>query len=148
MSLENDIRIKAMDLLARREHSRSELSTKLNQRFSDCPDLIVAAVQRLNDEGLVSDQRFAESFVRQRVARGHGPLRIRQELRQREVEEGLIGEALAEAGIDWWALAEEVVQRRFGAEAPADFKEKAKRMRFLQQRGFTFEQIQSAVADQ
>ncbi|GAB3374327.1 recombination regulator RecX [Spongiibacter taiwanensis] len=148
MSLENDIRIKAMDLLARREHSRSELSTKLNQRFSDCPDLIVAAVQRLSDEGLVSNQRFAESFVRQRVAKGHGPLRIRQELRQREVEEGLIGEALAEAGIDWWALAEEAVQRRFGAEAPADFKEKAKRMRFLQQRGFTFEQIQSAVAGQ
>lgn len=147
MSLENDIRIKAMDLLARREHGRFELFTKLTQRFADQAVVIDSVLNRLIEEGLLSDHRFAESFVRQRIAKGQGPVRIRQELRQREIAGELISQAMDEVDIDWWDLAEQIARRRFGTAAPGDFKEKAKRMRFLQQRGFTFEQIQGALGD-
>lgn len=146
MSLENDIRIKAMDLLARREHARAELLVKLLQRFSDQGEMISAVLDRLCEEGLLSDQRFAEACLRQGIAKGQGPVRLKQALRQQRVSDEIIAAAFSQADADWWQLAVEVVRRRFGEAAPETLKEKAKRVRFLQQRGFTFEQIQYALA--
>jgi regulatory protein len=136
-----DIRLAAMNLLARREHSRCELKQKLRKRFDD-DELIDQQLDRLSEENLQSDSRYAESFLRQRINRGHGPMRIRQEMRQKGISDDEISAALEAEEPDWFVLAEEAYQRRFGALPPEDIKEKAKRSRFMQYRGFGLDHYQ------
>lgn len=141
-----DIRRAAMDLLARREHGRRELRDKLLRRFPE-RDSVDQEISRLEQEGLQSDERFAESFVRARLQRRQGPLRIRQELRLRGVDDSLIDRFLAEVVDEVWIeTAGEALQNRFGDEVPADRKEWARRARFLQGRGFSHSQIQATMA--
>jgi regulatory protein len=137
----SDIRRVAMDLLARREHSRQELADKLALRFADRP-LIQQALDRLQQERLQSDQRFAEVFLHSRAQRLYGPLRIRAELRQRGVAEENIEAAFGQAAIEWQHNLQTLAATKFGRRPPADAKEKAKRLRFLQYRGFASGQIQ------
>jgi len=139
-----DVRLAAMDLLARREHSRDELRRKLLCRFSDS-DLVGREIDRLAAENLQSDDRFAGSYLRQRVGRGYGPLRIRGEMRQRGIGDEGIAQAFAAAGCDWNALAARALERKFGTRPCADLREKARRSRFLQYRGFAFEHFAHLV---
>ena len=138
-----------MDLLARREHAVAELHRKLNTRFRDCSELIEDEVRRLTEEGLQSDARLAEAFVNSRIGKGQGPLKIRRELQLREVNPELISVAFEHSEVDWAALAAFVLEKKFGVEALTDKtfnpKEKGRQARFLQQRGFTFEQISSLL---
>ena len=140
-----EARKKAMDLLARREHGSVELARKLEKAGFD-GDIAVEAIQKLSAEGLQSDRRFIEAFVQSRISQGKGPVRIRSELAERDINSGLIDDALGETGQDWNALAREIRRKKFGTEPPADFKEKARQMRFLQYRGFEPDQIQLAVS--
>lgn len=128
-----------MDYLARREYSRRDLIQRLQRRFGSeevDPARLEAVVDTLASEGLQSDLRCAEMLIRSRSQRGHGPLRIRADLR----ESGLEGEAvevLLEAEEDAWLdrLAA-VAERRFGAEPATDRREWSRRARFLASRGF------------
>jgi regulatory protein len=139
-----DIRRAAMDLLARREHSFQELSDKLSRRFTNS-DLIIEQVQQLSDENLQSDQRFAEMFVRSRINKYQGPIRIKNELRERGVSERWVSHAIREEGADWNELIQHLSSNKYGEQPPADAKEKAKRMRFFQYRGFSFDLIQCVL---
>lgn len=130
---------RAMNLLARREHSVTELITKLKTDFEY--DDIIIAIDKLIEKNLQSDQRFAENYLRYRSQRGFGYQKIRQELQERGVGAELISDALAESEIDWFTLAAAVRCKRFGEKEPEDYKERAKQQRFLQARGFTHEQI-------
>ena len=141
-----EARKKAMDLLARREHARGELLAKLEKAGFEA-GIALDAVLALEAENLQSDARFAEAFVRSRFNQGKGPVRIRQELRERDVAAAVIDDAFTEFGADWQALARETRERKFGPEVPREFKEKARQMRFLQYRGFEQDQITSAVGD-
>ncbi len=134
-----------MDYLARREHGRAELTAKLEKAGFD-PDISKNAVAQLVDDGLQSDERFVEAFVRSRINQGKGPVRIRAELREHRIADGLIDDGLSRAEQDWCELAREVRLKKFGAGSPADFKSKARQMRFLQSRGFESDHIQSAVS--
>ena len=107
------IRIAAMDILTGREYSRAELAVKLNKRFDSHPAIQLVLVQ-ISEEGLQSDKRFAEAFLRSRIYRGHGLSRIRQEIRQKGIADELLGQALEGADINWHKLAREVAQRKFG----------------------------------
>ncbi|TXS95892.1 regulatory protein RecX [Parahaliea maris] len=138
------IRLAAMDLLARREHSRTELLQKLGRRFED-RETIAEVLDGLAQDKLQSDSRYAESFARQRVLRGHGPLRLRQEMRQKGIPDDDASVALESLDVDWEQLAREVCQKKFGFGAPADFREKARRQRFLQYRGFSADQIAACL---
>jgi regulatory protein len=136
---ERSVRHAAMDLLSRREHGRRELERKLAQRYG--PKEVDETLQRLAKEGLQSDPRFALSFARERVLRGFGPLRIQQELLKRGVSGNVADRALQalerEESIDWQRVAREVLLKKFGdGELPRDFADRAKRLRFLQYRGF------------
>jgi regulatory protein len=97
--------------------------------------------------GLQSDARYAEQYVAMRAARGYGPVRIRIELRERGVEEGLIDEWLDERDPAWRGRLRAVAQKRFGEGAPADFKDRARRARFLEHRGFGADLIRRALYD-
>ena len=133
-----DIRLAAMNLLARREHSVRELRNKLKRRFSD-EAVIDEQISRLTLERLQSDARFAESYARQRADKGYGPVRLREELRERGVTEAEVDVALEQLKVDWRVLATRVMQKKFGLDAPVDIKEKARRARFMQYRGFAVE---------
>lgn len=140
----SDIRHKAMDLLARREHSRLELKQKLQKRFDD-ETLIDEQIDRLADENLQSDSRFVESFVRQRGNRGYGPVRIREEARRKGLSDSEISFAFDTLDFDWCALAAEVISKKFGELPAQDIKEKARRTRFLQYRGFKTEHYRGSI---
>lgn len=139
-----EARKKAMDFLARREYGFAELVNKLTAAGFD-PDITADAVSTLRTDGLQSDQRFAESFVQSRLSQGKGPVRIRQELNERGVSGSAISDAFETVPADWFELAVEVREKKFGAGLPTDFKEKARQMRFLQYRGFDQDQIQHAM---
>jgi regulatory protein len=133
-----DVRVAAMNLLARREHSISELRRKLKRRFPD-DAVIDEQIARLTGENLQSNRRFAESYARQRIDRGYGPVRVCEELRERGASSFDVTAAIEESQVDWFAVASEVALKKFGALPPSDIKEKARRARFMQYRGFTIE---------
>jgi regulatory protein len=136
----------ALRLLARREHSELELRHKLLARqFGG--DLIERVVGELAGRGLLSDRRFADVYARARFERGFGPLRIRCELQQRGVAAELVGETLAQLSADWLDSATRQRRKRFGADPPEDARARTRQMRFLQQRGFTGEQIRAVIRD-
>ncbi len=142
---ETSARRLAMNLLARRDHSRQELTEKLGRRNIE-PLTLESVIDRLTEEGLQSDGRFAESYSHSRMQRGRGPVRIRMELEQRGVSEAPIETAIAALDVDWRNLARDVRHRKFGGGAPGSYKERARQARFLQHRGFSHDQIRAAMA--
>lgn len=136
-----DIRFSAMNFLARREHTRHELHQKLQRRYPDAA-LVAVEIERLSDENLQSDERFAENFVRYRASLGFGFMHVRQDMRQRGLSDAQISLAFDCAEIDWEVLAKEVYRKKFGEISPIDIKEKAKRVRYMQYRGFSAEEYQ------
>lgn len=134
------MRLAAMNLLARRDHSRQELQRKLAVRFDDAAQL-AKVLDQLQDDGLQDDERFAQMYVRYRADRGYGQARIRMELRQKGVDDALAGYALDAAGIDWQALLVELHHKKFAGQVPQDTTDKARQMRFFQQRGFSHEGV-------
>lgn len=144
-SCPNAARLKAMDFLARREYGQVELVRKLVGQGFD-REVVENVVLALRSDGLQCDQRFATSFVQSRVSQGKGPVRIRLDLGQRGIGDSAIEHALEQCGTNWRKLAIVVSQKKFGSNLAADFNEKARRMRFLQYRGFEPDQIQAAVS--
>ncbi len=136
-------RKKAMDFLARREYGQTELIRKLADKGYDRV-IVEQAIVNLTAEGLQSDQRFTASFVQSRINQGKGPVRVRVDLGQRGFGAAEIERALQKASADWYKLARNTRIRKFGSAQPADFKAKAKQMRFLQFRGFESDHIQAA----
>ncbi len=143
--LGKNLRAAAMNLLARREHSRQELERKLHGKLAPDPVQLGAVLDRLEQDGLLSDSRYAEAFCNARMRVGKGPVRIRAELRERGVVEDLVDCVLRELDVDWVMRAQDVLQKRFGSAVSADQRATAQRMRFLQYRGFTSEQIRAAL---
>lgn len=147
---DEELRRRALTLLARREHSRRELVDKLRARRDAReidPARIEAVVAELADAGLQSDARCAEMLVRSRIERGQGPLRVRADLRDAGIAAEL-AETLLEAEDDGWpdrlrALAE----RRFGPEPPEDVRAWGRRARFLASRGFPESMVRDVLGD-
>ena len=73
------IRLKIMDFLSRREHSAKEIFQKMSPRV-ESKDMLLDSIDELLQDGLLSDERFAESYLQSRKIRGYGPVRIRNEL--------------------------------------------------------------------
>lgn len=129
------VRRSAMDLLARREHSSVELKRKLLRRYS--LHLTQAVIEVLAAEGLQSDERYVESYVRQRASRGYGPARIQRELQERGVDESLAVSMIAVARYDWQDIAQQALTKKFGVlSTPLSLAEKARILRFFAYRGF------------
>jgi regulatory protein len=145
---ESDAYATAIALLARREHSVRELTVKLGARGVSAA-MAAVVIARLIAERLQSDERFAEVYLRQRSAKGYGPIRIALELRERGIDDALVSAELRrvadEGEIDWFVCALMAYSKKYGVRPIADIKERAKRMRFLQYRGFSHEQIAAAI---
>ena len=131
------IEARCLAALARREYSRAELAAKLD----GCPaDDIAAVLDTLAARGWQSDARFAASYLRGH--RGYGRLKMRHELEQRGIRGELLRDTLDSA--DWVAAARDVYQKKYSAPATTP-QERAKRQRFMAQRGFNYEEIQQAM---
>jgi regulatory protein len=139
-------RKRAMDLLARREHSRQELLTKLVAKGCS-REIAGLALDGLEQDQLLSEDRFIQSLVQTRRDQGHGPIRIRHDLRQKGIADNDIDPWLDERAQDWLDILAKVRRQKFGDEFPADFTERARQARFLQSRGFTAEQIRRVLKD-
>lgn len=139
------LRLAAMNLLARREYSAEELRQKLLQKSSD-QQLIKQVIQSLIDDGLQSDERFAEAFTRMRLNQGKGSLKVRLELKQKGIASRLIDTYVSSDNDQWQQALETLIQRRFSGHLSTDLREKARQLRFLQSRGFSLEQIRRVIA--
>ena len=124
--------------LGRREHCAAELRVKLRQRgFSD--DVIARALTRLAGDGYLSEARFAEGFLRMRMARGETPWLAAQRARQRGAAEDALQQALAaaEAGFDAAAACRRLLaERDAGGLRHKDERVWQKQARFLRNKGF------------
>ncbi len=140
--LQMSLKARALRYLSAREHSRLELAHKLS-RYAQANDDVEALLDALENAKLLSQARFSESLVHRRAAR-FGNSRILMELQSH----GIKGEALdgikATLVEDEITRAREVWRKKFG-HAPCDAAERAKQMRFLQQRGFSHRAIQACM---
>src|SRR3990167_5848988 len=137
-----DVRLVAIRLLTRREHSRYELMRKLAARGFD-KGSIESALQQLCNENLQSDERFTEEYVRSRQVAGFGPFRISAELEERGVSKTTIDRKVDAHAETWKLYQQNALQKKFSekvlrSEAP---KDKQKLYQFLQARGFIICQL-------
>jgi regulatory protein len=131
-----ELRARALRLLARREHTRQELESKLSPHAGNTEDL-QNLISGLKQKNQLSEERFAEERARS-LSRKYGAARIRQDLRAKGVPEELV--ARFSSSEDELQRARAILERKY--RTPADTREeKAKRMRFLQSRGFSSEII-------
>lgn len=145
------IESKAVAMLAMREHGAKELKQKLRSKFPETQglleqygelpglvnQLIDDVVELCQENNWQSDERYLEQAVRNYMDKGHGPLKIRQKLQQACTDSSLISAYLDLDEADWADLAQQVLQKKYGDyNKPTQQKEQAKRMRFLQSRGF------------
>lgn len=139
---------RALGLLVRREHSRQELTRKLQAR-GIADEEAQAAVERMSQAGWQDDSRFACALARTRAAAGHGPLRIRAELATHGLEAAAIEAAFAalaeSGGDDWAARARELLVRRHGSPGHLDLAAQRKAADFLLRRGFDGDSIRAAL---
>ncbi len=143
MRREPSLRERALRLLARREHSRAELARKLAPH-ARAEDDLEALLEDLTRRKLLSDDRYAESRAHV-LSRKYGAARIAHELRAKGLDKGLAEQASRAARATEVERAREVWRRKFRL-APRTREERAKQMRFLQSRGFSFDAIRAVVS--
>lgn len=132
---------RALNLLARREHSQQELFLKLLAKGFETP-IATDTVQQLAAKNLLSDHRYAELYTEYRVNRGYGPVRIQQELQQKGVKADVAEESLAPYQSDWVGHAKSAWQKYMRLHPNAEV---VKQQRFLYQRGFSSDHIRVLI---
>ena len=135
----------AVAMLARREHSQAELLKKL--LLKEVPEEEAkAAIQRLADEGLQSDQRFLESRLRIKLSAAHGPNRAQFELSKHGLDEEAVSQAMEVADEKWQEAAYDLIERKYG-RSPLPRELQTKAFNLLIRRGFTYDQAWAAIRD-
>jgi len=145
MSSGPSLKIRALDYLARREHSRLELEKKLTP-YAPTLEELSFVLDSLEQCGLLSAGRMVEQVVHVRRSK-FGSRRIVHELQQKGIDEDLIAAALPHLKETELETARTVWRKKFGA-MPINAKERAKQMRFLMSRGFTPEIIRQVLQSQ
>lgn len=135
---------RALGLLVRREHSRKELTRKLQARGIET-EAAVAAVDTLSEAGWQDDTRFAENLVRIRANNGYGPIHIRAELGTHGLDSEQIALAMDTFEGDWAENARDLVCRRFGEAGPQELPQRRKAADLLARRGFDGDTIRRAT---
>jgi regulatory protein len=134
-----ELRARALRLLARREHSRAELARKLAPR-AESPAALTALLDSLEQKKQLSNERFAAERARV-LARKFGAARIRLDLKSKGVDPELVARVSGEGDL---AQARAILARKYRLPASTR-EERARRMRFLQSRGFAHETIRKLL---
>ena len=136
----NTAKATAVRLLSRRDHSVFELERKL--RLREFPqDEIDNALEDLIKRDYLSDERFSEAYIHIRQQKGFGPIRISVELNERGVDERIYQSYLRPSSKQWVDALEQTYQTKYRGAPIKDFQDKAKRIRFLQYRGYSLDNI-------
>ncbi|MHA2757815.1 regulatory protein RecX [Aeromonas dhakensis] len=135
----------AMRSLARRESAESELARRLRQQGYQ-EEVIEAVVDYCRGYNWVNDERYGAMAVRAGAAKGHGPLKIRFDLRRKGLDDGQIDAAFEQPELDWFELASELLERRANLADLADFKLRMKWLKYLLGRGFSQDQARYAIS--
>ena len=135
---------KGLDLVSRREHSRHELMQKLSKRFPETMPIIEEALDKLVENNILDDERFAEMYLNSRARKGFGPKKIEMELNSKRVDSFLIAQAI-EAYEDWHENAENELKKKFKGIQPTDYQSKMKQKQFLFNRGFSTQIIEQVL---
>ena len=143
MKLDNprDIRKKIMDFLSRREHSKKEIYKKMLDKVNSL-EILEEEIKKLEKDGILDDERFAEQYLYSLVKRGLGPLRINKYLQEKGVDSHLINTLLKD--LDWQDLAKEVLLKKSKYQIPPKEEDVIKLKRFLNYRGFEYYDIERA----
>ena len=135
----DELKARALRYLVRREHSRDELARKLAP-YAESSEILEGLLRELESRKQLSNERYAEARTRQ-LARKYGAARIRHDLKDKGVEEALVERVSQEGELE---RARAILQRKY-REAATTREERAKRARFLQSRGFSYQTIYQAV---
>ena len=127
---------KALDLVSRREHSRHELMQKLDKRYPNTTPIIEDVLDKLENNKILDDERFAEMYLNSRARKGFGPKKIEMELHSKKVDSFLISNAV-EAYESWLENAQRELKKKFKDQKPTDYQSKMKQKQFLFTRGFS-----------
>jgi len=138
----NEMRAFAYRLLGRREYSVFELDRRIRQKWPEATN-VEELIEALVEEDLVSDERYAEAFVRFRIQRYQGPLKIKAALRTKGISDTLISRELGAHSEEWAELAAQWLERQNPGEI--SFEVKKKYYRRLTSRGFTHDQAMDAL---
>jgi len=130
-----ELKVRALRLLTRREHSRSELARKLAPH-AESPQALEAVLDDLAQRKQLSDDRYAETRAHW-LSRKYGAAKIRQDLKEHGVADAVIERVSAEGDLE---KARAILARKYRAPITTR-EEKAKRARFLQSRGFSYDVI-------
>ena len=109
------------------------------------PDLIASTLSRLKDNNLVNDERYAEMYTQIRKRKGFGPKRIKYELSSKGIDDYLSSVVIEDEG-GWQEAAKNAFNKKFKKGIASEYKDKAKQKIFLQNRGFTFQEIDSVFS--
>lgn len=138
---------KALYLLEYRDHTKKELTDKI-ARTAASREAAEAAAGRMEELGLIDDDSYGRRYAKELFERKkYGPLRVRQELRQKGIEPGLIDELLEEYD-DPDAFRERITETLERKYPGWQEDEKIKRRAFaaLQRMGYSFEHIRGGMA--
>lgn len=140
------LRRKALNWLGKQEYNLAKFRRKLQQQQAS-EEQIASLIDEFCQANWLSESRYSQGFVRARVNKGQGRLKIIHDGHSvHQIELSALEEALDQQQVDWLALAVQTYQKRYGTEPITDFKQQAKRMRYMQYQGFTLEQIKHAIA--
>ncbi len=135
---------KALDIISRREHSKKELKEKLQKKF-EAINTIDEVLEKLTNNNLINDERYAEMYTTIRKRKGFGPKRIEYELSSRGINNSISSHAIDEVG-GWNEAAQNAFNKKFKYGVAEQYKDKAKQKSFLQNRGFSFQEIDSVFS--
>lgn len=136
----------AVRLLTRREHGAYELTNKLLKKGypeNEAQDAVLEC-QRLD---LQSDERFVDNICRARIRHGYGPLRIRRELQDLQIDAELITNTLRQEQDNWLSYALEVWKKKYKEQGELSYSAMQKQKQFLLYRGFSTDTIAMLFKD-
>ena len=148
---------KALDLLSMRDYSRRELSDKLvtkawekkEQKDMDLGSLKQQAsdiCDRLEELGLLNEERFARSYVDELLRRKHlSKSGLKTALIQKGVQRDIIETVLEEVEVDPVEQVRELLATKFKNRDLSDEKQKTRTVNALLRLGYRFGEINEAM---
>ena len=148
---------KALDLLSMRDYSRRELSDKLvtkawekkEQKDMDLGSLKQQAsdiCDRLEELGLLNEERFARSYVDELIRRKHlSKSGLKTALIQKGVQRDIIETVLEEVDIDPVEQVRELLATKFKNRDLSDEKQKTRTVNALLRLGYRYNEINAAM---
>ena len=132
-----------MNALSRREHSEKEIYLKF-VNFVNSKDTLLEEILKLKEEGLISNQRYAEAYIRSRFHSGFGPIRIKYELEKKGVIESIIKTAFQETDLDWDDKLKSEFKKKYESNDMKSLNDN-KISKFFLYRGFDLEKISKLI---